>query len=565
MALAVVLFASTVAITGRLVYVQIIHHERYWLAAQEEHLDKRLVRANRGAILDRNGFPLATSVDVFDVYVDRRAWRDQPERAQKVASALAPMLALDQNRLLAVLKDDSEGPIALVATEIEFKVGQTIKEMYLPGVSLAEATKRYYPEGDVASALLGFLGREHTGLAGVELDLEDVLGGAPGAIYFERDGGGQPIAFGETRIEPGKPGSDVRLTIDRYIQRLVENELDARIKTHNASGGTIIVMEPQTGAILAIASRPSFKLSGLALETPTFDVYRNRAVTDLYEPGSVLKVLTMATAIDLGLVNPNTTFYDSGLVQKGGYEFRNWDFSANGVQTMTQLLQKSLNTGSVWLSDLIGANRLYAALDRYGFGQSTYSGLGGEAEGLVRTNKDAQWYPADLATNSYGQGIAATPLQVITSIASVINGGKLMRPYIVEEISGPEGRRVFDPVVVRQTISSESSRTMVDMLRQVVDGVENHRAQVKGYEVGGKTGTTLVSIPTGYALDSTLATFIGFAPANDPAFIMLVKIDQPQDDPLGGIVAAPVFGKLAPQILSYLNVKPNQPLVQAGR
>jgi cell division protein FtsI/penicillin-binding protein 2 len=565
LALALVLFVATAGITARLVFIQIIHHERYYLAAQEEHLDKRLVRANRGAVLDRNGFPLATSVDVFDVYVDRRAWRDQPERAQRVATALAPMLAQDANRLLGVLQDDSEGPIALLATDIEFRVGQTIKEMYLPGVTLAEATKRFYPEGDIGSALLGFLGREHTGLAGLELDLDDVLGGAPGAIYFERDGGGQPIAFGETRIEPGKPGSDVRLTIDRYIQRLVEIELDERIRGHNASGGSIIVMDPQTGAILAIASRPSFKLSSLALEAPTFDMYRNRAVTDLYEPGSVAKVLTMAMAIDLDLVNPNTTFYDNGLVQKGGYEFRNWDFSANGVQTMTQLLQKSLNTGAIWLSDLIGPTRLYAALERFGFGTSTYSGLGGEAEGLVRTNKDPKWYPADLATNSYGQGVAATPLQVITSIAAVINGGKLMRPYIVEEISGADGRRLFDPVVVRQTISEQTSRTMVDMLRQVVDGVENHRGQVKGYDVGGKTGTTLVSIPTGYALDSTLATFVGFAPAYDPAIIMLVKIDTPQDDPLGGIVAAPVFGKLAPQILSYLNVKPNQPLVQAGR
>jgi cell division protein FtsI/penicillin-binding protein 2 len=230
---------------------------------------------------------------------------------------------------------------------------------------------------------------------------------------------------------------------------------------------------------------------------------------------------------------------------------------------MTQLLQKSLNTGAIWLSDLIGANKLYDAFDRFGFGESTYSGLGGESTGLVRTNKDSAWYPSDLATNSYGQGIAATPLQVITAISSIINGGKLMRPYIVEEVNSPNGRRVYEPVEVRRTVSEATSDTMRQMMHDVVDGVPNHRAQVKGYSVGGKTGTTLVSIPTGYALDSTLATFVGFAPVEDPALIMLVKIDEPKDDPLGGIVAAPVFGKLAPQILSYLNIQPTVPVAQA--
>ncbi|HEX5368796.1 MAG TPA: penicillin-binding protein 2, partial [Dehalococcoidia bacterium] len=421
----------------------------------------------------------------------------------------------------------------------------------------------FYPEGDLASDVLGFLGRDHSGLAGLEADLDDVLGGTPGAIYFERDAAGNPIAFGQSRVDPGKPGSDVKLTIDRYIQKLCEDELDFEIKAHSANGGTILVMDPNTGAILAMASRPSFKLSTLNLDDPNFAIYRDRAVTDLYEPGSVDKTLTMATALDLGLVTPNTTYYDSGLVVKDGYEFRNWDFSTNGTQTMTQVLQKSLNTGAIWLSDQIGPDKLYEYLKRFGYGDSTHSGLGGESSGIVRTNQDPEWSPTDLYTNSYGQGIAATPLQVITAVSSLINGGHLMRPYIVSEIDGPNSVRKFDPVVVRQTISPKTSATMVEMMHQVVDGVPGHGAQVKGYDVGGKTGTTLVSIPTGYALDSTIASFIGFAPVEDPAMIMLVKIDQPKDDPLGGIVAAPVFGKLAPQILRYLGVLPNNALATA--
>lgn len=556
------LVVATAALVGRLAYIQILHHDRYTLEAQAEHLDKRLIRSTRGAILDRNGFPLATTVDAFDIYVDRRVWRENASTdAKRVATGLAPILGKREGDLLATLQNSSEGPVVLVADGVDYEVGRQIEGMNLSGVQLIAASKRFYPEGDVASGLLGFLGRDHSGLAGLEADLDDVLSGKPGAIYFERDSIGQPIVFGQSRVEPGRPGADVRLTIDRYIQRLVENELDAQIKEHRASGGTIIVMEPMTGAILASASRPSFRLSQLDFNG-NLDLYRNRAVTDVYEPGSVLKTITMATAVDLGLVNPNTTYVDTGVVVKGGYTFKNWDFSTNGVTTMTQLLQKSLNTGAIWLSDQVGPDRLYEYIKRFGFGESTHSGLGGEAAGILRTNKDAGWYASDLATNSYGQGIAATPLQMVTAFASVINGGKLMRPYIVQETDGPSGRRAFEPVVARQPISAETSKTMVKMLNDVVDGVPYHLARVRGYHVGGKTGTTLVSIPTGYALDSTLATFVGFAPVEKPAIIMLVKIDTPQDDPLGGIVAAPVFGKLAPSILSYLNIPPSSATAQ---
>ena len=562
--LAAVLGLSTLGLVYRLVDIQLVNHGRYRLEAAQEHHDKRLVRSSRGAILDRNGFPFATSIDVFDLYVDRRAWRGDLGQARVASAGLSPLVNRPPEALLGRLADASNGPIELLEAGIDFETGRQIEGLRLPGIVLAPGTKRFYPEGDVASGVLGFLGREHSGLAGLEADLDEVLAGKPGALYFERDGSGRPIPVGESRFEPGEQGADVRLTIDRYSQRLIDLELDQQIRDHRASGGAIIVMEPKTGAILGITSRPSFRLSDLSLDAPKQELYRNRAVTDVYEPGSVLKTITMATAIDLGLVTPGTTYYDSGTVEKGGYTFKNWDFSAHGVTTMTQLLQKSLNTGAIWLSDRIGPDRLYDSIKRFGFGQPTHSGLGGEAAGLVRTNKDAGWYSADLATNSYGQGIAATPLQVITAFSAVVNGGNLMRPYIIEEVDTAKGRRKYEPVVVRRVISPDASRTMVQMLNDVVDGVRFHRAQVKGYNVGGKTGTTLVSIPTGYALDSTLATFVGFAPAEDPAIIMLVKIDTPQDDPLGGIVAAPVFGRLAPAILTYLNVRPSSQNVRSG-
>jgi cell division protein FtsI/penicillin-binding protein 2 len=555
--LAGVFLAGLLLMSARVVYIQVVKHDYYVAEAASEHLQKREVRSSRGAILDRQGFPLVISRDTYDVWVDRRVWRNDVTVPNRIATALAPLAVLPQDRLMTMLLDTSKGPITMLATGLEFDVGQDIDRLNLPGIVLAPATKRAYPEGDIGSAFLGFLGRDHEGLAGLESTLDETLSGKPGFLYFEQDGGGQPIAFGRNRIVEGTPGANVRLTVDRYLQRLIETELDYQVKLHQASGGSIVIMDPKTGAILAMTSRPSFKLSELSLDNPDLSLLRERAVTDLYEPGSVIKTITMAAAIDQGLVSPGTTYFDGGLVTKGGYEFKNWDFSAYGTQTMTQLLQKSLNTGAIWLSDRLGATKLYDYLYRFGFGESSHSGMAGEAEGLVRTNKEDAWYPSDLATNSYGQGMAATPLQVVTAISAVINGGKLMRPYIVAEIDGPQGRRVFEPVVVRNPISPEASATMKKMLNDVVDGVPGHGGQVKGYNVGGKTGTTLVSIPTGYDLNSTIASFVGFAPAQDPAFIMLVKIDQPKDDPLGGIVAAPVFGRLAPKILAYLNVKPN--------
>jgi cell division protein FtsI/penicillin-binding protein 2 len=560
--LAALLLAMTGGIVYRLVSLQIVERERYAAQARDAHRERRPVHTTRGAILDRNGFPLAVSVDAYDIYADRRDWRDE-EAPRAVAAVLARALDRPAESFLDRMRD--EGPLVLLAEAVDADVGRQIAAARLPGLELVPVSRRFYPEGDLASAVLGFLGRDHRGLAGLELDLDEMLNGVPGAYSYERDSVGRPIAFGPRVFEPGTPAADVRLTLDRYIQRLIEEELDRQIKQHQASGGTIIVMEPKTGAILAMASRPAFRLSQLDLEKTPLDLYRDRAVSDVYEPGSVLKTITMAAAIDLGLVNPGSTYFDAGVVTKGGFTFKNWDFSANGTQTMTQVLQKSLNTGAIWLSDLIGPSRLYDYVQRFGFGESTHSGLSGEAAGLLRTNKDPGWYPADLATNSYGQGIAATPLQVITAFAAVINGGNLMRPYLVQRVTWPGGERVYEPVVVRHPISPAASATLVKMLNDVVEGVPHHFARVNGYHVGGKTGTTLVSIPTGYALDSTLATFVGFAPVEDPAIIMLIKIDQPQDDPLGGIVAAPVFGKLAPSILAYLNVRPFTETVRGGR
>ena len=570
--LAAVFVIGAAVMVGRLAYIQLVHSSHYQAEAQNEHFGQQVVRAPRGAILDRNGYPLATTIDAYDVYVNREDWADLAT-ARAAANDMAQYIKskpddppFNADQLVNEVRKDDKG-IYLAVGGLDFDDGAKLGQAEIPGLRLVQTTKRSYPEGDLASSLLGFVGRDHIGLQGIEADYDRELGGIPGTIYFERDSVGNRIALGSERIgQKPKPGGDVRLTIDRYIQRAVEDELDAHIARTGALGGSIIVMDPKTGEILAMASRPGFQLSKLDLNSDNPAMLRNRAATDVYEPGSVFKTLTAATAIDLGLVTPNSTYNDTGSAYVGQSVIHNWDYSINGPTTVTQILQRSLNTGAVWMSEKIGPDNFYTYLQRFGIGQATGSGLGGEPDGLVRSNRDPTWSPEDLATNSFGQGIAATPLQVITAIASLVNDGKLMRPYIVKEAQTPEGVRTFSPVVVRQAVKEETAHQVADMMHQVVEGVPGHLAAVPGYHVGGKTGTTTgATLADGTVRDGNVASFIGFAPVDDPKMVMLVKLDY-REDRLGGQVSAPVFHDLAPGILAYLGVAPDgNRLVTAGQ
>ena len=554
-----------VLLTARVVQLQIVDQGHYKAEAREEHFGQQVVRAPRGAILDRNGYPLATTVDAYDVYINRADWQDV-NVARDAAAVIAPLINRSPEELVSEARKQDTG-MYLAFGGLDFDKGQSLKDEEAAGLRLVLTSKRFYPEGDLASTLIGFVGKDHTGLTGIESDFDAELGGTPGTIYFERDSIGNRIALGAERVgKKPEPGGDITLTIDRYIQRLVEGELQARIQSTGALGGTIIVMDPKTGAIMAMASEPGFRLSQLDLNDPNQALFRNRAVTDVYEPGSVFKTLTAAMAVDLGLVTPETTYNDTGAAYIGSSTIRNWDYSVNGITSVTQLLQRSLNTGAVWLAQLVGADNFYQYLHQFGIGQATGVGLGGDPDGLIRTNADPYWSDVDLATNSFGQGVAASPLQVITAIGSLANGGKLMRPYIVQRMDTPQGPREFEPVVVRQVVKEETANTVADMMNQVVEGVPGHLAAIKGYHVGGKTGTTTgATLADGTVLDGNIASFIGFAPLDDPKFIMLVKLDF-KEDKLGGTVSAPVFAALAPSILAYLGVRPEGPqLVTTGR
>ena len=557
--LAAVFAMAGAGLIARVGYLQLARHEHYQAQAQDEHFGLQEIRAPRGAILDRNGYPLATTVDAYDILIDRAEWRDR-DTAFRAAEVLGPIIGRPADDIVREVREE-DGGIFLLYSGLDFERGAALHNTDAPGLRVVLTTKRSYPEGDLASTLLGFVGRDHEGLTGIEADFDRELGGIPGTMYFERDSIGNRLQLGTERIgQKPKPGGDIRLTIDRYIQRLIEGELETQIAKTGALGGSIIVMDPETGAILGMTSKPGFQLSQLDLNQDVDQaLFRNRAVTDVYEPGSVFKTLTAAMALDLGKVTPQSVYLDSGAEYIGESTIRNWDFSANGPVTVTQILQRSLNTGATWMSEQVGEEAFYDYVLRFGIGQSTGVGLGGEPDGLVRDNDDPLWSPVDLATNSFGQGIAATPLQVISAVATFANGGKLMRPYILESMDTPEGPRAFEPVVVRQVVSEQAAAAVADMMNQVVEGVPGNLAAVKGYHVAGKTGTTTdATLADGTVTDGFVASFVGFAPTDNPQMVVLVKLDF-KEDRLGGQVAAPVFSHLAPHVLAYLGVQPEGP------
>ncbi|HEY5626174.1 MAG TPA: penicillin-binding protein 2 [Dehalococcoidia bacterium] len=557
---------ATFIVTLRLVQLQIVDHAQYAADARLIHYGQDTLADRRGALLDRNGYPLAASEAAFSVMVEKRAWED-PAEAQAAADSLAEIIDAPATELLGIVRDTQAFEIP-VARGLNYGQTEAVRDLGLPGVRLLESSRRTYPEGNLAAQLLGFVGQENSGLTGLEIDLDSILGGNPGQVTYERDGIGNQLALGNRSEIPAQPGANVVLSIDRYIQRLAEQELDRAIGDNGAEGGTIIVIQPDTGQVLAMASRPTFDVTKPDLSDNSKQaLFRNRAITDTYEPGSVFKLVTAAAALDQGLVSPGTWWYDEGVVQVSNWSIRNWDNSANGSQTVQQILSKSLNTGAAWLANLCGPTSFYDYVHRFGFGVASDSGLSGEADGRVRTpeNDPEGWRPVDMATNSFGQGIAVTPLQMAMAIAAIANDGVLMQPQLVNGIVGPLGTQAVEPQAVRQVMKAESARTLLDMMGVVVDGVSTAYIDVPGYAFGGKTGTANIATENGgYKPDAYISSFVGVAPLDDPEIVVLVKIDEPEDVPWGTVVAGPAFSRLADKALAYLKIPPTEEVLVAN-
>jgi cell division protein FtsI/penicillin-binding protein 2 len=540
----------------RLYTFQVMDTDWYQQMAQDERHAEIPILPTRGSLLDTNGSPLAVSVPYNSVYVLGNLLGNA-DRVDKVAAALSPILEVPADELRAKIDLKSNRPEVLKSA-VPSAVAQEVQQLGLPGVYLDKEPVRQYPEGSLGAQILGFVGKDFSGLGGLELSYNQELAGTPGVIDTQKDTAGQEIAPGRRLLTPPTLGSDLVLTLDRYVQREAERLLNQAVIDSKASGGLILIMEPRTGNILAAANNPTYSLTADQIYDPQkAGLYKSKIVTDQYEPGSTLKPLTMSAAIDQGIVTPDTTFQDTGIASVGGAVIHNWNGLGNGTSTMTQILIHSSNVGMTWVSGKLGPDLEYEYFQRFGLGQPTGLRLPGEVSGTVRTNKDADWTLVDRATNAFGQGIAVTPVQLLEAISVFANDGQLVRPRLVRAIRGPDGQQDLPPEVVRQVVSPQTARTLIQMLVAVDEQPDLIPNRVPGYKIALKTGTADTPTNVGYNTALTIGSLVSLFPADAPRFAVLIRLDGPEKL-YGGLVAAPVLKVLAQELLTYYRVPPTQ-------
>jgi cell division protein FtsI/penicillin-binding protein 2 len=546
--LAFTIFAGVIA--QRLYWYQIAEHDRFAALANDEHEQRRPIVPKRGSLLDTNGRPLVLSVMYDAVYVHRT----EMTNVEKTASFLAEALGMPKDEVRGRI-NEADRSWTLLAARVPANAAARVEAERLPGVELQRLPAREYPEGSTASQILGFVGAEGRGLTGLELTLDVELAGKPGVVLTERDTTGGEITIARKALIPAVSGADLVLTIDRYIQRVVERELARAIEANKATGGLIIVMEPNTGAILAAASSPTYSLTGSGFDPAQSALFKPSIATDTYEPGSVMKLITTAAALEEGVVTADTPYFDSGVALVNGVPIRNWDGGAYGTVSVRQIVIHSLNTGMQWVAGALGPDRFYEHLDAFGFGEPIGVRLNGEASGGFRRPSTPGWSRIDLATNSYGQSISVTPLQMITAVAALGNNGVLMRPQLVREIRGQDGPQTVEPEPVRAVVSPRTARTMLDIMVSTWSQPALAGNRIEGYTLAAKSGTADIPGPGGYSSGKTYASYVGFGPIPNPRFVVLVRLDRPEAI-YGGAVAAPVFRGVVSELLTYFQIPP---------
>lgn len=522
----------------------------------------------RGEIYDRGGNLLASNTTVYEVGVELA----DVKNPGTIALAMNAVIGSNYDDIFsaASLKQSPDAVYASLArpvtAEQKARLEQLAEEMRtaysdskeqdrpnLAGLVFTPYLQRSYPEKSLASNILGFISREGRGYYGIEERYFDQLAGESRKVWLSLD---------PNRVEdrPNVPkGIDLILTIDREIQSEVETVLDQAIDESGSEAGTILVMDPKTGDILAMATTPRLDLNEFWRydEVFTDSTPFNRAISKTYEPGSVFKVLTMAAALDSGAVKPDTTFLDTGSIEVGGNIIHNWDRGAWGPQTMLGCMQHSLNVCLAWVATELGANRFYQYMQAFGFGRLTGIDLAGEEAGRLKLPGDSDWYEADLGTNSFGQGVAVTPLQMVMAISSVANNGKMVIPRIVLSFVDQNRQYNTSPQIAGVPISAETAHTLTEMLATSLE-VESSVALVEGYRVAGKTGTAEIPTPTGYTSSQTNASFVGWGPVDDPRFLVYVWLEKPTTAPWGSVVAAPVFRQVVERLVVLMNIPPDK-------
>jgi len=539
------------AIVLRLTVLQVSQARAYRSYALEQRLHTLTVPAWRGRVLDRSGEAMAISLPARDVYIDPRYVTDPWDEAQKISR----VLDLKVRDLLPKLSADTT--FVYLARQVVLKTARRLEGLHLPGIGFLPTSRRTYPAGPLAPQVLGFVGVDGTGLAGLELEYQGVLAGTPGERTQELDPSGQPIVGGIDAERVPAPGSDLVVTMDRDFQFQVQAALEEAVNANHAIGGTVIVMDPRTGDVYAMATFPWFHPNEFATARPS--TWRNKAVTDVFEPGSVNKVITAAATVQEGSLPLDEQLSVPWKMRVGDFVIH--DAHRHGVEEMTvgDIVAQSSNIGVVEVAERLGAARLATYLSKFGLGQVTGIGFPGESAGLMLPLY--LWSDTSLATMAYGQGIAVTPLQMISVYATIANGGVWVQPRLVRGTVDPEG--AFHPAPsssTRQVVSDETAQMVTRMLAFAVKAGTGAAARIPGFRVAGKTGTARIPRPTGgYYVDRYFASFIGFLPASDPKVVIAAILDRPTTE-YGGIAAAPLFQHVARYAIERLGIAPGEAL-----
>ena len=545
-ALLVVAMLAMVGIVVRLAVLQVRESGTYAELGSTQRVRTEPLPAVRGEILDRDGVPMALTLEASDVYANPTLVTDPLGEAEQIA----PLLGVPTRQV----HDDlaSAGTFVYVQRQVDAGVAAELADLHLPGIGLLPVAKRYYPAGPVASQVLGFVNVDGVGTTGLERQYDGELAGTAGERTIEVSAQGQEISGGKQVVRQPQEGSNVVLTIDRDLQFQSQQYLRAAVLRNQAKGGTIIVMDPHTGDIYAMATYPWFDPNTFASSDPSRFV--NRAVTDTWEPGSVNKTITAAAALETGTVTPTDTFRVAGTRQVEGYTIH--DAEPHGVETMTlgDIIAHSSNVGASLVADRVGNEGMQQTFARFGYGSPTGVGFPGEAAGLMPASD--QWTALTRATVSFGAGVAVTPLQMASVYATIANGGTWVQPRLVDATTDADGIRHDAPAsATHRVVRRSTTRMLTRMLAYAVQDGTGVGAQIAGYQVAGKTGTAKKVDEAGHYVHRYVASFIGFLPARSPRVVVAVIIDEPKTV-YGGIAAAPVFQQVARYAIQRLGIEP---------
>lgn len=546
-------FIVFIVIILKVFYIQVFDYEKLSKLASSLWSRNLPIEADRGIIYDRNGIVLADNITTTSLVLIPNQIKDKRKTCEKLASILNVSFDTMKKH---VYKNTSIERVHPYGRRLDYKIAEKIEKLKLDGVYLVRESKRNYPYGSMLSHTLGFVGIDNQGLSGIELQYDNYLTGSYGAIKYFSDAKGNKLKLSGVYEAPAN-GVNITLTINQKIQSSVERELDNVVTKYEPETALAIAMDPNTGEILAMSSRPNFN----ALNYKDFStevLNRNLPIWATYEPGSTFKIITLASALNENLVDlDKDMFYDSGSVRVANAKIRCWKKGGHGTQTFLQVVENSCNPGFVELGNRLGKEKLFDYIYKFGFGKKTGVDLNGEAEGII-FNLDKVG-PVELATTAFGQGVSVTPIQQVTAVSAAINGGTLYKPYIVKSLNDPETNSVIKentPVKKRKVISEETSKKVRLALESVVTNGSGKNAYIEGYRVGGKTGTAQKVENGRYLVGNYILSFIGFLPADDPKVVVYVAINNPKRVvQYGGVVSAPVAKSILLDSIDALNIK----------